>query len=845
MNHNQDHYSMVIVKDGPFTEPGYDDIFADFTSYQLSDFQKWACKAIHDGNHALVTAPTGSGKTLPAEFMIHLFNKRDSRKRKIIYASPIKALSNQKLHDMRKRFPGISFGLLTGDCKDNPEADVLIMTTEILRNTLFNRKLQRSSSAPGAVPLSFEMDIENELAGVIFDEVHYIADADRGSVWEQALLMIPPSVPLLLLSATIDKPEAFAGWIERRHGDTPSLEVYLLPTSKRVVPLTHYMWCGIGSGTTKKIRDKAIRDEANSILDTPVLLKDSNGAFFEPACRKMNKVSEFLYKNYMSPKRQHVLNSLVKYLKDRELLPALCFIFSRKQVETAAREITISLHDDDGTMANTVEKECRRILMSKLPNYKEYLELPEYKTMVSLLQKGIAIHHAGILCILREMVEILFDKGYIKLLFATETFAVGINMPTKTVIFTSLEKFDGSGMRYLLPHEYSQMAGRAGRRGIDTRGTVIHCNALFEPPAIVDYRHILTGPSQTITSSFRISHNLVLNILLPARMSKDSVVGFVANSLLNADIEREIVALDMKSSELKNQLVERERLMEGLKTPVEAADKYLLLADNLKNATNKHRKRVQRELDNLVSEHPDITRELHAFTNTIEVRKQIADTEAYKHCALEYVAKHVDDIVSFLSTMGFVCKCPDNSITVTIPGIIASQIQEFNALGVSLVLSSSEAFRELVPCEIAGLLACLVPLNLSDDKRVLRPSTLSEPLNAITTELQCSLSKLESLESSSLIDSGECYDIQFDLQCPVLDWYTKSNEDECRKVLEDVHRKGISTGDFVKALLKICNGAREIAEASEMLGYKLLSEKLAEIPHNLLKYIATNQSLYV
>ena len=287
---------------------GYDEIFSNFSNFELSNFQKWACKAITDGNHALVTAPTGSGKTLPAEFMIHLYTKRETRK-KIIYASPIKALSNQKLHDMRKRFPNTSIGLLTGDCKDNPEADVLIMTTEILRNTLFNKKLHDSSSSPGKVPLAFEMDVENELAGVIFDEVHYIADPDRGSVWEQALLMIPPHIPLLLLSATLHKPERFARWIETRHGDSPGLDVYLLPTAHRIVPLTHYMWSGFSEKTINNIRDKALQADARSLSQGPVVIKDAKGTFAETTCHKMSKVSTFCIKT-ICPQRENRYSTL-------------------------------------------------------------------------------------------------------------------------------------------------------------------------------------------------------------------------------------------------------------------------------------------------------------------------------------------------------------------------------------------------------------------------------------------------------------------------------------------------------------------------------------------------------
>ena len=835
---------MVIVKDGNFDATGYDDVFASFSNFELSDFQKWACKAIADGNHALVTAPTGSGKTLPAEFMIHLYTQRQIRK-KIIYASPIKALSNQKLHDMRIRFPEISFGLLTGDCKDNPEADVLIMTTEILRNTLFNKKLHDSAVAPGKVPLAFELDVETELAGVIFDEVHYIADKDRGSVWEQSLLMIPPHIPLLLLSATINKPERFAQWIETRHGETPGLDVYLLPTTRRIVPLTHYMWSGITDKTINSIRDKAIQADAQNLGKEPVLIKDAHGTFAESACHKMNKVCTFLYKNYMSPKRKQVLNSLVSHLKDKGLLPALCFIFSRKQVEIAARDITISLHDDNGEMANTVEQECRKILMAKLPNYKEYLELPEYQNMVTLLQKGVAIHHAGVLTVLREMVEILFDKGYIKLLFATETFAVGINMPTKTVIFTSLEKFDGMGLRHLLPHEYSQMAGRAGRRGIDTRGTVIHCNTLFEPPPISDYRHILTGPSQMITSSFRVSYHFVLNILLPTQLSKTDVVAFVANSLLNADIEKEIAEIDSKGDKLRTTLETRECILDALKTPTEITSKYIDLGEQLANAVNKAKKRITRERDSIESQYPSVQKDAQTLAKVQELRRELECTNSERTAALKYVARRVDDITEFLVTGGFAHISSNGTVNVMVPGIIASQIQEVNSLATSLVLSSTEAFRQLSPCDIAGLLACLVPLNLPEDRRTLQPNTTSNTLNSTTRELQITLDKLQSIEARLEIDSGEDYTMQLDIQQYVMDWYNASNEKDCRVVLDAVCTRGISTGDFVKAVLKICNAVRELADASEMLGYQLLSEKLSEIPGNLLKYVVTNQSLYL
>ncbi|GAG22300.1 unnamed protein product, partial [marine sediment metagenome] len=242
-----------------------------------------------------------------------------------------------------------------------------------------------------------------------------------------------------------------------------------------------------------------------------VILKDKNTSFNEETYYCLKKVLSYISKNRIYTKRSFVLNSLVRYLNEKNMLPAICFVFSRKNVEICAKEIGISLFDSESTIPATIAKECQQILM-KLPNYKEYLNLPEYVFMTSLLKKGIAIHHSGIMPILREMVELLFAKGYIKLLFATETFAVGINMPTKTVIFSSFEKFDGSNMRLLLPHEYTQMAGRAGRRGIDTIGHVIHCNNLFDMPYANEYKMLLNGNPQSLSSKFKVSYNLILNL---------------------------------------------------------------------------------------------------------------------------------------------------------------------------------------------------------------------------------------------------------------------------------------------------------------------------------------------
>ena len=259
-------------------------------------------------------------------------------------------------------------------------------------------------------------------------------------------------------------------------------------TNTRVVPLTHYGWVSCNKSYHKYVKNTPYEQKFKENMNKPIVLAETNGTFDDKNYYKINDLTDYMYKNKMPVKRNFVLNELIRYLYQNNMLPAICFIFSRKNVELWAQDICVSLYEADDKTPSIIEKECEMILISKLKNYKEYMEMDEYKNLITLLRKGIAIHHAGVMPILREMVELLFEKGYIKLLFATETFAVGINMPTKTVIFTSLTKYNGNTMRLILPHEYTQMAGRAGRRGIDTVGHVIHCNNIFEMPSFNEYK---------------------------------------------------------------------------------------------------------------------------------------------------------------------------------------------------------------------------------------------------------------------------------------------------------------------------------------------------------------------
>ena len=309
--------------------------------------------------------------------------------------------------------------------------------------------------------------------------------------------------------------------------------------------------------------------------------QERNQDFKEDVYLQMKKLMDYNYKNKVNITKPYVLNNLITYLNKEEMLPAICFVFSRHQAEVFANHIEHSLFDEDSKQSSLVAKECRQII-SKLPNYKEYIELPEYINTIKLLEKGIAVHHSGIAPVLREMIEIIFAKGYVKLLFATETFAVGINMPTKTVIFTGFSKFDGNGMRILHAHEYTQMAGRAGRRGLDTIGHVIHCLDMFDVPLMKDYKIMMNGKPQLFTSKFKISYNIILNIISEyihenCSTVNEKVIKYIENSMMFCDIKSEIKYIEETIISLKKEINEEI----SYKTNVLVVKEYISLKKRL------------------------------------------------------------------------------------------------------------------------------------------------------------------------------------------------------------------------------------------------------------------------
>jgi len=834
---------VIICQDKHDNEVKYKEYFSQY-SYPLHNFQKHAIEAIVEGQHILITAHTGSGKTLPGEFAIqHHVNKG----KKVIYTTPIKALSNQKYYDFTNKYPNISFGVLTGDLKCNPDADCLIMTTEILLNKLY--QIESKTNITSSV--SFEMDIQNELACVIFDEVHYINDQNRGNVWEQSIMMLPKHVQMVMLSATIDNPKKFAEWCESRNDEKI---VYVASNLKRAVPLTHYSFITVNSSIFKIIKDKAIHEEIRSVINKPWVIKDCNGEFKDPQYFKIHKILELFKKNKVFVKRSHILNELCKYLKDNLMLPALCFVFSRKQIVKCAKEITAILLEDDSKIPYIVKNECEHI-MRKFPNFKEYIELPEYNELIALLEKGIGIHHAGMLAPFREIVELLFSKGYIKLLFCTETLSIGINMPVKTTIFTSLEKYDGNEKRYLYSHEYTQSAGRAGRLGIDTVGNVIHLNNLFNNMVCVCYKQIMSGAPQTLISKFKLSYNLILNMVDMGISSFDS---FTEKSMIYKDVKRNLELLEHKIFDLEHEIINNEKVVFNLKTPFDILKEYSVLYEE------RNIKRNNKALDSKISK---IEAEYYTIKNDIQVfyrytnKKNIIIETKYEFNQLKNNMKTtVLVVLDVLIKNGFVVgsnavakdnednkdnKDNKDKYELTLKGRIACHLREMPCLIFSTWVEEKKML-DLNAKQWTGIMSCLTNISISDEFKLIQPATDDKDVLYNIKYIIDKYKEFVSLEEECRLDTGTDYNLQYDLVNYVMEWCDCETAEECKFILQKLeNEKTISVGEFVKALLKINNMASEMEKIAELIGDISFLSKMREVPKLTLKFVATNQSLYV
>ncbi len=476
--------------------------FAEGYLFGLDDFQVKACQALESGQGVLVAAPTGSGKTVVGEFAIHLALAQG---RKCFYTTPIKALSNQKYNDLVLRHGADRVGLLTGDNSINGEAPIVVMTTEVLRNMLY----------AGSSTLL-------DLGYVVMDEVHYLADRFRGAVWEEVIIHLPESVTVVALSATVSNAEEFGAWLATVRGETAIVVEELRP-----VPLWQHVMAG------SRMHDLFVDDDQEIVNPELVRLAREEERKAPRHGDQRRGRDRGRARGPKTPWRSEVVERL-----DRDgLLPAIYFLFSRAGCDEAVRQclhagLRLTVSEERRVIRETALEATRQLPDDDLAalGFDEWLEA---------LERGLAAHHAGLLPVFKEIVEALFQKGLIKVVFATETLALGINMPAKSVVLERLVKWNGETHVDLTPGEYTQLTGRAGRRGIDVEG---HAVVLWQPG--LDPRS-LAGLASTRTyplrSSFQPSYNMAVNLV--SRLGRHAAREVLETSFAQFQADRAVVGL--------------------------------------------------------------------------------------------------------------------------------------------------------------------------------------------------------------------------------------------------------------------------------------------------------------
>lgn len=455
--------------------------FRDQLTFDLDPFQAAACRTLEEGRSVLVAAPTGAGKTIVAEFAVFLamFDARA----KIFYTAPMKALSNQKYTELVAQYGASEVGLLTGDTNINATARIVVMTTEVLRNMLYA-----------------DSDLLTDLAYVVMDEVHYLADRFRGAVWEEVIIHLPESVRLISLSATVSNAEEFGDWLQAVRGDTD-----VIVSEVRPVPLEQHV---IVRSKMVDLFDSSGRAATNRVNPELVQLARAGGYSQQGGGRGRKHPSRWQAHRGRDEGRMSRAE-IVQLLDGKNLLPAIFFIFSRMGCDQAVRQVLRSgvrltdAHERE-EIRQIVEERCRTLRDDDLAvlGYWEWLDG---------LQRGVAAHHAGLLPAFKEVVEELFQKKLLKAVFATETLALGINMPARTVVLEKLEKYNGEARVPITPGEYTQLTGRAGRRGIDVEGhSVIQWASGLDPQAVAS---LASRRSYPLNSSFRPTYNMAVNLI--------------------------------------------------------------------------------------------------------------------------------------------------------------------------------------------------------------------------------------------------------------------------------------------------------------------------------------------
>jgi superfamily II RNA helicase len=753
--------------------------------YKLDNFQKESIYRIHNGENVLICAHTGSGKTVAAIYSI-AHNLKNNKF--IIYTSPIKALSNQKYAEFIKLFGKDSVSLLTGDQKINPDGNIIIMTTEILRNILYKHSNNESSI----------IDMKN-VGSVIFDEVHYINNSERGYVYEESIALLPREINLVMLSATIDQPEIFASWI----GNIKQVPINLIQTFHRVVPLTHYFW-------KYYIFDNNGKDEIHFEL---CQIMDNNNNF---------KNYDLIKRNYRVFDINKLMDKLVDYLVDENLLPALFFKFSRKKCETICKYIRRTLL--------TIEQitEVENIFNFHMRDYRKIYEiLPQYQDVYAQLKKGIVYHHSGLIPILKEIIEIIYCKGLVKILIATETFSIGVNSPTKTVIFTEIEKFDNDGSRILRTDEYLQMAGRAGRRGLDKVGTVIILPT-FQLPSELTFKGMLKGNLQKLTSKFKLSYQFVLKTLNSQTFNTDD---FLSKTFISNENDKRVIGITSQKYQLEDKLKELETTIDQKESQNIINYEKIVnrLSDKLFTIKKKDKDKMEKD-KKVIESNPNFKSNYETFKKIKELKKELNDIDIEIWNCNNQLKDDIDKMVQLLKREDYI---------ETKKGIVAMEINECNELVFTEMIFRGILDNLTFP-EIVSILSSFInEKDSSNGERYINDLDTTDNVIKALKEIEKIGIYYQGLEDEHKIYIGTDYKIYMDFIETSYIWASGGT-------IADVYRyTQIYDGNFVKAIMRISNICENLMDICKSIERYDICSKLEGFNEKLIRDITGNNSLYV
>lgn len=739
--------------------------FTEELPFGLDKFQIDSCTALSEGKGVLVAAPTGAGKTVVGEFAIHL---AIAKNQKVFYTTPIKALSNQKYSELLNRYGRDRVGLLTGDNNQNSNAQIVVMTTEVLRNMIY----------AGSTALI-------DLGYVVMDEVHYLADRFRGAVWEEVILHLPKDVKVASLSATVSNAEEFGAWLAEVRGDTE-----IIVSEHRPVPLHQHVLFGdelielfdAKSGQTKVNQNLLQRHQSKLRVPSHRTRTGKQGRYI----KRQNQIERL------------TKPEVVEILENQQLLPAIFFIFSRigceKAVEACARSnLRLTSREEQEEIRRQVELRCASIA-------DEDLDTLGYFEWLSALEKGYAAHHAGMLPAFKEVVEELFQQKLVRVVFATETLALGINMPARTVVLEKLDKYNGESRVGITPGEYTQLTGRAGRRGIDVEGhSVILWSSQLDPNSVAGLASKRTYP---LNSSFRPTYNMGVNLISAFGMELASSI--LEKSFAQYQADKSVVGIASNIEQREKSLQGYEEAMSchlgdfkeysTIRRDISDLEKKLAFAKKRDMRESKGRHLDEKHLAELkrkLRAHPAHRcpeRETHARWGERyqKLKREIEKDLAKIDSRTNRVSKTFERIVALLEQLGYLHK--DKELEVTPKGERLAKIYGERDLLIAECVNQG-AWKNLDPANLAALAVSLVYEGKREDNEYQPkiPKGQFEVALEKTERIQRELADLQNdyqLKTEPVLELGLCY--------PMYRWAKGANLDTVLDIT------GMLPGDFIR-----------------------------------------------